>query len=90
MGACRTPHAARRTPQTRLQSLPGVGRLLPGPRKQGGRGALPALANVCRSAALVPCRALGAGDQQAASVAGFMACVHSTDADFFVVSIMPP
>ena len=64
--ARRTPQAARSTPQTRLQSLPGVGSLLPGPRKQGGRGALPALANVCRSAALVPCRALGAGDQQAA------------------------
>ena len=64
--ARRTPHAARRTPQTRLQSLPGVGRLLPGPRKQVGRGALPALVNVCRSAALAPCRALGAGDQQAA------------------------
>ena len=64
--ARRTPQAARSTPQTRLQSLPGVGRLLPGPRKQGGRGALPALVNVCRSAALVPCRALGAGDQQAA------------------------
>ena len=64
MGACRMPHAARR--KRACKAFRAVAGCCQAHANRGGRGALPALANVCRSAALVPCRALGAGDQQAA------------------------